>query len=283
MSKLILGPTINTTHGFVSSAEYAKSLGASVYQIFLGSPQTYKCKRRSNMELIQLNNKLKENNLKIVIHASYMLNFCNHVNSFQHKEAIRLLVGDLTDSSKLNCIGVVVHMGKKLNMEENVAIDNYVMGIKTVLKQTPQNSIIIFETGAGVGTEICTSLYNLGKLYKKFTIIERKRIRFCIDTCHVFSAGYSINNLSYVDLFCELIDIHLGWNNIACIHLNDSKCQVNSKKDRHADIGCGLIGSDGLKKFVQVCVEKVIPIILETPCENNFTKDKQIALIKSWI
>lgn len=281
MNKLLIGRHINTSHGFVSSASYAHSLGANVYQIFLGSPRTYSPKQHSTQELQDLRDNIIIHNLTLVVHANHMLNFCNPVDSFKHTAAIKLLVQDLKDSVKINAIGVVIHMGKKLTMNEDVAINNYVLGVKNALKQTPDNSTVILETGAGVGTEVCTSIIDLSKLYNRFTKEERKRIKFCIDTCHVFSAGYDLGSPTYVDVFWELVKLKLGWNNVACIHLNDSKCCLDSKKDRHGDITKEYINKKGLKKFVRKCYKKSIPMILETPCDK-LNKKIQIDLVKKW-
>jgi apurinic endonuclease APN1 len=276
-----LGYNINTSLGLASSADYAQSLGCTFYQIFLSSPQQFNSKRRPPTELAALKERLETLQLGIVVHGSYMLNFCNPTDSKQHKQALRLLINDLEDSTKINAIGVIIHMGKQLELTLDTAINNYVTGIQTALKRTT-NSTIILETGAGQGTEICTSIFALGKLYNKFTNDEKQRIKFCIDTCHVFSAGYSIGDSAYVDLFCDIIDTHLGWQNIVCIHLNDSKCEVNSKKDRHADITKGFIATDGLKKFICVCAKKNIPIVLETPCDV-LSKKEQLDLVQGWL
>ena len=171
---------------------------------------------------------------------------------------------------------------KNLNLTEDEAISNYVKGIKTALKKSDKNSTIILETGAGVGTEVCTSIFGLSKLYNNFSENEKKRLKFCIDTCHIFAYGYHIGDLDFVDVFCNLIDEFLKWENVACIHLNDSKDKVNSKLDNHADIGKGNIKVDGLKKFVQICAKYNVPIVLETPCES-LSKKEQVTLIKSWL
>ena len=273
---------LHTSHGFISTADHAESLGANFYQIFLGSPQRYYSPRRLPKDLIELKNKLLTKNIKIVVHASFMLNFCNPIESKIHKEAVRLLSNDLLDSTLLGAIGVVVHMGKRLNLTEEQATRNYVSGIKKVLQATPCKSTIILETGAGQGSEICTFLHDLSRLYKMFTASERQRIKFCIDTCHVYAAGYDIGYPLYVDVFCALVEDLLGWGNVVCIHLNDSKKMAGAKKDQHADIGKGYIEIDGLKKFVKVCVNKDIPIVLETPCENGIRKIEQLNMIKSW-
>lgn len=280
---LYIGHHLNTSWGFLTCADYAKKIGANFFQIFLSSPKQYNGKRQTTENIQELGKKVKDYNMKVVVHANYMLNFCNPVNSSIHKNATRLLIQDLKESVHLGAIGVVIHMGKKLDMTEDSALSNYISGLKSVLKQTPSISTIILETGAGQGSEICTSIFGLRKLYDCFNKKEKARLKFCIDTCHIYAAGYDIGDIDYVDIFCDLIDIMLGWNKIACVHFNDSKRHLNSKRDNHADIGKGLIDMDGLKKFFNVCYSKNVPMVLETPCENNFTRDKQIALVKSWL
>lgn len=277
-----VGHHINTYHGFISSVNYAKSIGANLFQIFLSSPRSYKVKPHTDEELNQLAEQLKLNNMKIVVHGNYMLNFCNDISSDIHQKAIKSLCQDLTESAKINALGVVIHMGKKLKLDENVAINNYVLGIKKVLSLTKNtNSTIILETGAGVGTEVCTMIPDLKSLYDKFTDREKQRIKFCIDTCHVFSAGYDLGDENYIDEFDKLIQNSLTWDKISCIHLNDSKNCCNSRKDNHEDITQGFI-KNGLKKFVKLCSKYNIPIVLETPCDN-ITKENQIKLVKKWI
>lgn len=282
MNEFYIGHHINISQGLVSSGNYAKSLEANFYQIFLTSPQSYNRISKPEEDLIELKNYLLENKMKIVIHGSYMLNFCNDPSSFKHKSAVKLLIADLKDSVHLNALGVIIHMGKRLELTEETAISNYVTGLQKVLKNTPSNSTIILETGAGCGSEVCTSIFDLSKLFKKFTIDEQKRIKFCIDTCHIFSAGYHVGDENFVDVLDNLIDSYLNWKNVACIHLNDSKNCLNSKKDNHADIGKGNINVNGLKKFVKICYKHNIPVVLETPCDVISKKD-QISLIKSWV
>lgn len=283
---MFIGHTLNTSYGFHTCPAFAQTLGANFFQIFLGSPQQFNCKRRSKSDLIKLKENVEKFNMKFVVHANYMLNFCNPVDSYIHKQAVKLLVADLDESVQCGSIGVVIHMGKcckHLKIDKEVAISNYVTGVRTCLNQSDKKSTVILETGAGVGTEVGTSLFDLQAIYNIFTEEEKKRIKFCIDTCHVFAAGYDLENVDYVDLFIDLISHTLGWENIACVHLNDSKCALNSKKDRHADLGKGLIGESGLKKFTLYCFDKQIPVVLETPCENSFSRKMQIDLVKSWV
>lgn len=282
-----IGHHFNVSFGFLSSVDYAKSLGANFMQIFLGIPQRYTRKQRSDEELFQLKEKLRNNNMKLVVHGIYMLNFCNPVDSYIHKTGIQNLVCDLKDCEKIGALGVIIHMGKRLELEKDKAMDNYVQGVRKALQLTDTKSMtdpcIILETGAGVGSEICSNLLELHKLYKMFTQEERKRIKFCIDTCHIFAAGYVISEPGYIEVFCETIDLLLGWNNVVCIHLNDSRDSCGDCKDNHADLGKGHIGEEGLKEFIRIAINKYhVPVVLETPCEELSKKD-QINMVRGWI
>jgi len=276
-----VGNHINTSHGFVSCAKYAFSLDNNFFQIFLTSPRSYKNKRHTENELLELTQEMKiHNNMKCVIHGSYLLNFCNINN---HTKGIELLISDLNDSVKLGAIGVIIHMGSKLKLSVEEAINNYVKGVKEALSKSNKNSVLILETGAGDGTEICTSLPDLRKLYDLFDNEERKRIKFCIDTCHVFSAGHDLSNIDYIDKFDKLIKDTLTWDLVACVHLNDSKAKCGGKRDCHADLTKGHIKEDGLKKFVNICVKNNVPMVLETPCDSDLSKEQQVKLVKGWI
>lgn len=278
---LFIGANIFVVNKFSDVSIDAYNLGANFFQVFLASPQKYNSKRHTKASLLKLKKNIIKYDQKVVVHASYMLNFCNPCYDNKHTCAVKLLKKDLEESIIFNAIGVVVHMGKKLKMTKDEALNNYVLGIKKVLKESPKESTIIFETGAGVGTEICTSMEDLGELYNKFTPDEKNRIKFCIDTCHIFSAGYDIGNEEYVDEYIELVEENLGWNNIICIHLNGSKCKLNSRKDRHEDIGRGEINEKGLKKFIIECYKKDIPIVLETP-GDKVSSLEQINKVKKW-
>ena len=280
----MLGFHINTTDGFLSSLDYAASLGVSIFQIFLASPRKYTSPRKSLAVLQEFSQKLIEKDMRVVVHANYMLNFCNPLDSYKNTQAIKLLIQDLNESVIFGdqCLGVIIHMGSKLKMEYQEALHNYVNSIKHVLSVTPESTTIIFETGAGEGNEICTLIPDLAEMYGMFTEIEKQRLKFCIDTCHSFSAGYNFSEENSVEEFLEMVEIHLGWKNVVCIHLNNSKQGCGSKTDFHEDIDHGFIDTIGLKHLVKECAKMNIPMIFETPCKLA-TKSEQLNLVRGWI
>lgn len=282
-----LGHNIMTEKGYASAADRAFKTTADVYQIFYRMPQSYKSFHRPYDETLELAAKNKKYNKKMVIHGSYIINLCQDPTDYRHYKGVNILVEDLDVSVTLNAIGVIIHMGNDTEGKGQVISKaNYISGIKEVLKRSDPNSILILETGAGVGNEVSSSIKELGQIRESLTDDEQKRVKFCLDTCHMFAFGYRLDIPDAVDVFGQDIEQYLGWNNIAVVHLNDSEDVCNSHKDNHADIGKGYIKFDGLMRFVHLCVKNKIPMILETPTHyyngERFTAEKQMHLIRTY-
>ena len=128
--------------------------------------------------------------------------------------------------------------------------------------------------------EFCIIYTNL--FYRSFSDEQRQKIKICVDTAHIFAAGYDIGDTEKCIEFIELFERTVGWDNVVVVHLNDSKVGCSSCKDRHADIGKGMINEEGFRIFVNFIASKNIPMVLETPCGLS-DKASEIALVKSWL
>ena len=269
--KLYFGHHILTKYGFTTTADYAHKTGANIFQMFIRSPHSYKASRRAKKDLIKVRNSARKYGIKILVHGNYMMNFCNPEDSFIHKRSTVILKEDLEDALTLEALGVVVHMGhnvKKLKLAQEEAEKNFIKGLETALKNSSDKSTIILETGAGQGDEVFTKLNELGNLRRRIDKKYHHRIKFCIDTCHIFAAGYDVSSPKYVRMLDDTIENFLGWDNVAVIHFNDSKEPLNCHKDRHQDVGKGYIGLDGLTEFGKICYKHNIPMVLETPSDE---------------
>lgn len=282
-----LGHNIMTTSGYVSAADRAQSTGADVYQIFYRSPHSYQPFERPEAETLELARKNKQYNKKMVIHGSYIINLCQDPTDYRHFKGVNILVDDLNVSVKLNAMGVIIHMGNDTEGKGNeTSKQNYIKGIKEALRRSDKKSTLILETGAGTGREVSSSLEELGEIRFGLTSEERKRVKFCLDTCHMFAYGYKLHIPDAVDILDLDIEHCLGWNNVVVVHLNDSEDSCSSRKDNHADIGKGMISFNGLMRFVHLCVKHNVPMILETPThyynEKRFTAVDQMNLIRTY-
>lgn len=248
-------------------------------QIFLRNPQSLSLnntqeKRVKELSFLKNNNPL---NFKIVVHSPYVLNFCHPINSDLYNKSINILIADLNDAYNSGCIGCVIHMGKNidsLNQSFGQALNNYVEGIVECIHKTKNiNTKIILETASGQGSECGLKLKNLGKIknkiFEKLPLNLHNRLGFCIDTCHIFSAGYDLNN--DCDRIIYLIEKYINWKLIDVIHVNNSKTECCSYIDRHENIEDGYIKKDKLEYFIKKALSynENILCVLETPNEKH--------------
>jgi len=246
---------------FENKIKKIKQVGGNIVQIF---EPTYDITK--NIKQITDKNKVK-----IVIHSSYMHNIANNWDT--DSWWIKGIIKEIKTAAKLNAFGVVLHFGKYKDLPKHKAINNMFTSLLHIHNSTinENNVKIILETSTGQGTEMCYTLDELSYFYKKIHPIHN-RIGLCIDTCHIFSAGYDIRTKKDVLLYLEAFEELIGINKISLIHLNDSKVKLGEKKDRHESIGEGYIGFNGLKMIFDYFYNMGIPIILETP-NNSYIKE----------
>lgn len=294
MNRFRIGRHINIRYGFTDAPKDAHNNGLEIIQIFLGIPTRIASQMKSNEELNKFKNELIKYDMYCVIHGNYTMNFCNPVDSVIFKAGIRSLTTDLQSASIIGnrCLGVIVHMGKnvtKNNLTYEQAKKNYVDGITICLRNSPIQTTIILETGASQGNEIGSTIEKLSEIYHSFDKNDKKRIKFCIDTCHIFATGYDISAKKGVDNFFKLFDKLIGNKNIICIHFNNSRTPLFSKVDRHADLNYGFINAYGLKEVAKFAKKNKIPLVMETPLfsinpktNSEVTVKEELELVKSW-
>lgn len=295
MSDFRIGRHIGINQQFVDTSIYAKSIGCTIFQIFLAIPQKILPKNKQKIMFVEMGKELVKHNIKMVVHGSYMINLCHNKNSPRYNSSLKSLVQDLKSSADIgkNCLGVIIHMGKNIpenKLTNQQALNNYVNGLKDALEQTPENTHIILETGASQGYEVASKLDELAEIYWKLTNKERDRILFCIDTCHIWATGYDISNEIGVKRFFKEFDDKIGNEKISCIHFNDSKNILGSCVDRHADLGYGLIKGPGLRIIARFAKKNGIPLIMETPLDainvktnREITFEEELDKVKLWI
>lgn len=252
--------------------------GANCMMIYLGPPQSTLRVDKSKYKLYeykQLKNKI--NPVDIIVHAPYILNLCNiEKSSFSKKFLIE-------EIERMNYIGakyLVLHPGASLKQDIQFSIDHLCDNLKEIIEKT-KDVIICLETMAGKGTEVAISLEQIHYMINK---VDSDRIAICLDTCHLWDAGYDLksdfennNGKNFVTKLRELNIL----DKIKVIHLNDSKNNLNSHKDRHENISKGYIGLKALKNFANHSSFDNIPIILETPyVDNKPIYDQEIKMIK---
>lgn len=211
---------------------------------------------------------ISSSSISIVLHASYNINLSS--NWDENSWWIVNIINEINYASEIGAYCIVVHFGKKKELSLATAYNNMYSALLYVCNKTKDTNVkIALETTSGQGSEMCSKIEDLAYFYKKF---NNPRIKICIDTCHIFQAGYDIRNKQSIKLYMDTFNELIGINNIILVHLNDSKLDIGCLKDRHANIGKGYIGLSGILEIARFCVKKNIPMILETPNKGYKTE-----------
>ena len=241
-------------HDIKLSFKYAKFIGCTHIQMF--NENIEDCKYIKTL--------LKKLDLHLIIHSPYIINIASQFD--EHNWRTKYLLLEIENSINNGADGLVVHMGKSMNLPIPVAYDNMYKLLLHICKKIKKPFDIYLETTAGQGTELCYKMDDLGIFYNRIKENPKmKRIKICLDTCHLFCAGYDLRKKHNIEKFIEILNKNVGIENIGIIHLNDSVNDLDTRKDRHANIGEGYIGANGLRYFYQYFSNRKIPCILETP------------------
>ena len=192
--------------------------------------------------------------MEVYIHSIYLINLSRIGEEFE--KAKECLKYDLNIGPQMSIKGVVVHVGKALKMGRDVAVDNMFNNILGLMEFIDESCPLLVETPAGQGTEILTDIDDFIKFYNLFTPEQKRKVKICIDTCHIFALGYDPSK--YLEKWNNQLP-----NSIVLVHFNDSKCPCGSRKDRHAPIGEGLINIDNLNHIMNWCANLNIPMVRE--------------------
>ena len=246
----------------LGSLEEALSYNANTFMFYTGAPQNTKRNSIEDGLTLQALAIMKEKNVdysKVVVHAPYIINLCNEAN---FEFSVNFLTEELERVNQLGIKYLVLHPGSHVGLGVDQGIANIIKGIDLALESVKDsnNVIILLETMAGKGSEIGKTIEETKQIIEG--IKDKKHIGVCLDTCHLNDAGY---DMSKFDEYLDLFDKEIGLDKIGCIHINDSKNEFNSHKDRHENIGFGTIGFDNLISIIYNDRIKNIPKILETP------------------
>ena len=240
------------------------------FQLFVKNPRQMGIKTLKDEESVKCRNYVRDNNISLFTHASYLLNMAN---PDKWEQKINCGKNEIDLAEQIGSFGVVFHVGKHLKLSVQEGEDLMYQYIHTLIQHildNQYNTKFILETSAHCGTELCWRIEDLGRIFHRFTDLEKEKFGICIDTCHIFSAGYPIHTDNGCDSFIQLVQENIGWENVSIIHLNDSLSVggCGCKADRHANIMKGFIGN-GMRRLIEHTTNMGIPHVLETPVDGD--------------
>ena len=253
------------------SLKEAISYGANALMFYTGAPQNTVRKPISDEYLKKADLLAKQNNISfdnIVCHAPYIINLANKTIPEKWDFSINFLIEELNRCKKLGVDKIVVHPGSSVGITQEEGIENIIDALKIILDKTSDVDILI-ETMAGKGNECGRNIDQIASIING---VNNQRLSVCVDTCHINDAGYDVNKF---DDYLSEFDKKIGISKIKCVHLNDSKNEMNSHKDRHENIGFGTIGFMPLYKVLTNIKLENVPKILETPYIEISDKEKK--------
>ena len=271
---LNIGCHLSVSKGFKNMGKEALSINANTFQFFTRNPRGGKAKDLDEKDIEAFLQLAKENKFaKLLAHAPYTLNACAADES-KREFAIQTFADDLARLEKVPGNLYNFHPGSHVKQGVEVGIQYIADMINQTL--TPEHTTtVLLETMAGKGTEIGRNFEELRAIIDKVELGDK--IGICLDTCHVYDAGYDIVN--DLDNVLEEFDKIIGLNRLKAIHLNDSKNPFKSHKDRHEKIGEGSLGLEGISRIINHPKLRHLPFFLETPNELEGYKN-EIELLK---
>src|SRR4051812_21924921 len=262
----MFGSHLSISGGLHNALLSAEKFGMETVQIFTKNQQQWKCKPLEPQIISDWTTHCSRLNFsKTISHDSYLINLASP-DKILWQKSVELFIEEISRCDLLGIPYLVTHPGAHMGMGEEAGLDRIVASLDVVHAQMPRSqTITCLEITAGQGSSLGYKLEHLACIIEK--VKKPKRLGVCLDTAHLFAAGYDFRGRKYGKFMKEL-EGKLGREHVKVLHVNDSKKGLGSRVDRHDHIGHGLIGLEGFKGLVRDSFFDSIPKILETPKEK---------------
>lgn len=273
---MYIGAHLSRAEGLVKMVEMARKIDANTFQFFISPPKSFRVPSIPEAELRDFNCMLRKFAFgPVVVHAPYVLNLCT-ADQEKREIVFNMINTEIQMLDKFVPGNLyVVHPGNHVGQGIEIGIDKSIDMLRKIVDNI-SSSYILIETMSGKGTEICSKFEEVKNVLDG---VNSDKIGVCLDTCHIFSAGYDITkDPRYIlDEFDKIV----GIDRLKALHMSDSMNPAGSKKDRHATIGNGYIGLKTLVDFIKILPDNV-PICLETPTDD-IGHGEEIKLLKGYL
>ena len=261
-----LGAHVSAAGGVSEAFGRAAKLGCDALQLFVKNASRWHANPLGAEEIARFRAAhLAQGCLPVVAHASYLINLAaTDPDTLRRSRAA--LKDELERCHALGVGGLVLHPGAHLGRGQRAGLAAVVASLNEVLSARPEADVkVLLENTAGQGTVLGSRFEQLAWIRAQADAPERLGV--CFDTCHAFAAGYDLRE-RYEEVITELGET-VGWDNLACVHLNDSQHALGSRKDRHANLGAGHLGLNAFAELASDARLAGVPMVLETPLGSD--------------
>lgn len=271
---MYIGCHLSIAKGYENAAKSALDIGANIFQFFSRNPRGSSSKELDLEDIDKMKIILKENEFgPLLAHAPYIINLASYKGNI-YGMAKGILKEDYERLNTLSIPYFTFHPGNHVGKGVEYGIQRITDALNEIITGN-ESTMLLLETMAGQGTEVGHTFEEMRLIMDKVKYHEL--VGICLDTCHIYSAGYNI--VGELDMVLDEFDKIIGIDKLRAIHLNDSMMEYGSKKDRHAKIGEGTIGIDGIKNIINHPQLRDLPFYLETPNELEGHRE-EIELLK---
>jgi deoxyribonuclease-4 len=272
-----IGPHLPLAAGLLKAADRAHAIGATAVQIWTDNPTAWRRRTDQPKALAEFRDRLRAGGVKsISVHAPYLINLCGADEVFWQR-SVETVVNELRVARRYGADFVVMHIGSHRGMGREQGISRLVAGLGVVLERlasdddsdapTSVRPRLLLENSSGTGDGIGAPLEDLADIFDAAATagLATERLGICLDTAHLWGAGYDLSGQAGVDEVVTRIDDLVGREHVRAIHLNDSRTVLGSHLDRHEHIAAGELGADGMRELLTHPWLATLPTFLETP------------------
>ena len=276
---MFIGAHVSAAGGIHTAVDRAEEIGCDAVQIFTQSPRTWRPTNHDPANIERFKVRAAEAGLQgVVCHALYLVNLAA-TDPAIHAKSVAALKNTVEVACGIDADAVVFHVGSHLDDGFEAGLERAVPALLDCLESCSEKTWLLIENTAGTGGTIGRSVEELAALVD--ALDRHPRIGICLDSCHLWASGYDVTDRAALDAVLDDVDRQIGLDRLRALHVNDSKTPLGSNRDRHDNIGDGLMGA-GLGVFLGHPRLQGLPALLETAGPDGRGPDAdQIALTKA--
>ena len=247
--------------GVKKALDNAVAMDADVVQLFLQSPRTWRFPEHDPDDLARFRERRTETGLAAVVHALYLVNLATPDDAMYEK-SVATMRSTVDAACAIDADAVIFHVGSHLGAGFDAGLERVVPALAQVLDRCSETTWLLMENTAGAGGTIGRSLDELAVIFD--ALGRHEHLGVCLDSCHLYASGVDVTDSKALDALLAELDERIGLDRLRALHANDSKAPLGSNRDRHDNIGDGLIG-EGLGAFLAHPKLQALPAVLEVP------------------
>jgi deoxyribonuclease-4 len=252
--------------GVKRSVDRAEEIGADALQLFVQSPRAWRFPNHAPEDVARFRERRREVGIgAVAVHAIYLVNLASP-DKEMYEKSVATMRSTVDVACELEADAVVFHVGSHLGSGLDAALERVLPAIEQVLERCSDTTWLLMENSAGAGGTIGRSIDELALLFERLG--RHRRLGICLDSCHLFVSGYDVTKRDGLERVLAEVDTKIGLDRLRVLHVNDSAAPAGSNRDRHANVGEGLMG-EKLGVFLSHPALQRLPALLEVPGPDN--------------